>query len=171
MGLRIGKIRGYEVKKNRDGSAEVLLLQVEVTDPDDIQTIEFYQAAGQDSNPPLDSLVAFLSVGNAWKIALGANDGIVPDSEPGEHKIYSSASGIIKAFLKLFKTGLAQLSATTIELNGNTDNAVRFSVLETEFNRLKSEFDNHSGHSGAGSTPTPSTADISGAKVDEVKLP
>lgn len=199
MDLQIGKITGYEIKKNRDGENNVLLLQVEVSDPDDIQTIEFYQAAGQDSNPPTDSLVAFLAAGNAWKIALGANDGIVPEKEPGEYKIYSSASGVIKAFFELLKTGLARLSATIIEIlspetikiestgiteingssvniNGNSDNAVRFSELEIAFNQLKNDFDQHfhSGvQSGNSTTPPPiaSTADITGAKVDEVKLP
>jgi hypothetical protein len=198
MNLRIGKVNGYEIRKNRDGVNDVLLLQVEVTDPDDIQTVEFYQAAGRDSNPPINSLVAFLEAGNAWKIALGADDGIIPDSESGEEKLYSSASGAIKAFVKFFKTGLARLSASIVEIlssetikiestgkttidgssvdiNGDSDNAVRFSVLESEFNRFKSDFDEHTHvidtQAGITQPAIVSSADISGAKVDEVKLP
>jgi hypothetical protein len=199
VGLRIGKVTGHEIKKNRDGEKNVLLLQVEVSDPDDIQTIEWYQASGQDSSPPINSLVAFLPGGQAWMIALGANDEIIPESDPGEYKIYSSAAGVIKAFLKLFKTGLARLEASiieiissgdieitangkteingsTVDLNGNTDFAVRFSILQTAFNQFKADYALHT-HSGvsAGGVSTgvtsPTTADITLAKVDEVKLP
>jgi hypothetical protein len=126
MGLRIGKIRGYEIKKNRDGANNVLLLQVEVSDPDDVQTIEFYQAASQDLNPATDSLVAFLDAGKAWKIALGADDGIVPEKLPGEHKIYSSESGVIKAFIEFLVTGMARMSGLNTE------------ILATEFTKLSS---------------------------------
>lgn len=199
MDLRIGKVRGYEIKKNRDGEDNVLLLQVEGSDPDDIQTIEWYQASGRDSVPPINSLVAFIPAGRAWKIALGANDGIEPESEPGEEKIYSSDSGVIKAFLKLFKTGLARIEAaiieifssgdieitatgkteingSTVDLNGDVDFAVRFSALQTAFNQFKADYDAHS-HSGVTAgvastgTTSPSTADITPAKVSTVRLP
>jgi hypothetical protein len=189
MGLQIGQITGYEIKKNRDGEKEVLLLQVEVSGPDDIQTVEYYQSSGQDSNPPVGSLVAFSEAGRAWKISLGADDRIIPSSDSGEYKIYSSLAGVVKAFLKLFKTGLARIEAvgdieieangkteikgSTVDLNGDDDNAVRFSVLETAFNQLKADFNAHTQtvSEGIALAPTPSTADISGAKVDEVRLP
>lgn len=191
MGLRIGKVTGHEIRKNRDGVDDVCLLQVEVSDPDDIQTIEWYQASGVDSVPPINSLVAFLPAGRAWMIALGANDGIVPVSTPGDYKVYSSAGGVIKAFLKLLSTGLARLEAliieiissggieitatgiteingSVVELNGNTDFAVRFSVLSTAFNQLLADYNIHA-HGGAG-TDTPSSAAIAGAAVSDVKL-
>lgn len=193
MGLRIGKVTGHEIKKNRDGLAEVLLLQVEVSGPDDIQTIEWYQASGQDSSPPLNSLVAFFPAGQAWMIALGANDGIIPTSDPGEHKIYSSAGGVVKAFFKLFNTGLSrleslvielfssgntrieagailQLIGNTVEINNGVDFAVRFSVLQAQFALLVADLNSHK-HSGGVIPDTPSTANIALAKVTEVKLP
>ena len=199
MDLRIGKVRGCEIKQNRDGPDNVLLLQVEVSDPDDIQTIEWYQASGQDSNPPINSLVAFIPGGMAWQIALGANDNIEPESEPGDYKIYSSLSGVIKAFLKLLNTGLARLEATiieiissgdieitatgkteingsTVDLNGNTDFAVRFSVLQIAFNQFKADYALHvhggvtAGGASTGTT-SPTTADITTAKVNDVRLP
>lgn len=77
------------------------------------------------------------------------------------------------SFLKL-------TDATIAELMGNADFAVRYSELETAFNQLKTDFDNHT-HSVPGVTsgsftatataPTNSSADISGAKIDEIKVP
>jgi len=76
-----------------------------------------------------------------------------------------------------------------ININGGTDFAVRFNVLQTAYNQLKSDHDdlvqafNTHVHAtaapGAPSPPTPaagipasaSTGDISGAKIDEIKLP
>ena len=126
-------------------------------------------------------------------IALGANDGIVPESDPGEYKIYSSAGGVIKAFFKLFNTGLSRLESLVIELfssgntkieagatleligsiieiNGNTDFAVRFSVLQTAFNQLLADHNSHK-HGGGAAVDTPSTADITLAAVNNVRLP
>jgi len=80
----------------------------------------------------------------------------------------------------------------SVEIQGNSDFAVRFSALETAYNQLKTDFDNlvsifnahiHTTTATVGSsavlgvisptvTPgTPSTGDISGAKVDNVLLP
>lgn len=67
-----------------------------------------------------------------------------------------------------------------VELNGNTDFAVRFLELQIAFNQLKLDFDLHthavSGVTAGSATVTsaitiPSTADISTAKVDTVLLP
>ena len=74
-----------------------------------------------------------------------------------------------------------------VEIQGNSDFAVRFSALETAYNQLKADYDNlvtifnahvHSGVTtgpgSSGPTPTPgspSTGNISGAKVEEVLLP
>lgn len=88
-----------------------------------------------------------------------------------------------------------QATATTAEILGNADTAVRFSELETAFNELKSEYDDLVGvvnsivttlqtwvvvpsDGGAAlkvaaaglSSGGTSTADISGAEVPEVKI-
>jgi len=78
-----------------------------------------------------------------------------------------------------------QIDEDFIEVGGATDFMVRFSVMETAFNTLKTDFNNliiaynahvHPGVTagGASTSATPSTgssssADISGAKIDEVK--
>ena len=170
------------------------MLQVEITDPEDIQTVELISQDGEDTNPPDGSKVVIISVGKAWKIAVAINDGIEPDANqvPGEKKIYSSDGGVIKAFIQLLKTGAMiisgtllqilgstkiELTAPIIEINGSADFAVSFNDLQTAFNALKAEFDAHI-HSGvlAGPATTgvptiPSAADITPAKVTTVKLP
>lgn len=69
----------------------------------------------------------------------------------------------------------------TIEIGGVGDFAVRYSKLEEAFNQLKDDYDSHihvttaTISSGGAGVIQPvavgSTADISDAKVDEVKLP
>jgi hypothetical protein len=81
-------------------------------------------------------------------------------------------------FLKLTPAG-------DIFLNGNTDNAVAYTDLKTAFDNLKSELNafitkyntatytiSGVGTTGKTSAPaTPATADMTGAKVNNVKLP
>lgn len=170
--IRLGKVTGRQIATNRDGSGDRLLLQVEMSNADDVQTVEMLNAPGENSNPPDDSQVLIVDLGRAFKVALAADDGITPDMAEGEKKLYSISSGAIAAFIKLLASGV-------LELNGNADFAVRYNALETAFNQLKADYDAHT-HlytPGAG-TPTQtaavavgSTADITGAKVDEVKLP
>lgn len=165
----IGTVRGFEIGPNRDGTNDVLLLQVEMSDPDDIQTVEYFSGAGDDTIPPAGSLVTIFSVGRAWKIAIASNDNIAPSMSEGERKIYSSDGGVIKAFINWLSSGI-------LELNGNSDFAVRFNALETGFNALRSDHNTFLTHvHGASGTPpvppaVPSTASIAAAKVDEVKI-
>jgi hypothetical protein len=78
------------------------------------------------------------------------------------------------------------LSSDDIEVGGNADFAVRFNELKTQFDILKKDVNNHinvtymthnhpTAAPGSPSPPSvpgvPTTADISGAKVDTVKLP
>jgi len=171
----IGIIKSREIKKNKDGEQEKILLQVEISDPDDIQTVELMTTSGDDSNPPDESRVFIVDVGGAYKIAIAVDDLITPSMSPGEKNLYSSENGTIKAFINLLKTGI-------LELNGNTDYAVRYSKLNTAFNQLRNDFNLflthvHSGGFGGGATGpatppfSPSTASIAAAKVEEVKLP
>ena len=165
----IGTVTGFEIGPNRDGTKDVLKLQVQISDPDDIQTVEYMSSAGDDTIPPIGSIVTILSAGPAWKIAIASNDNIAPSMSEGERKIYSSSGGVIKAFINFLNTGI-------LELNGNSDFAVRFNALETGFNTLRGDHNTFLVHvHGASGTPpvppaVPSTASISAAKVDEVKI-
>lgn len=167
--IATGKITGFEIKENQDNPVSKLMLQVEVTDPDDIQSIQAMSRSGEDSNPPNGSTVTILNVSDSFKLIVASDDGIVPSMGQGEKKLYSVSGGAIAAFMNFLTTGV-------IEINGNADNAVRFSNLETAFNQLKADYNLHvhalAGGVGVASPPSPTTtADMSSAKVDEVKLP
>ena len=107
-------------------------------------------------------------------------------AKEGESRFYSTdTSGQEVAYMYLTDAG-------DLELNGNDDNAVRFSELEKGYNELKSDFNAlvtaynshiHITTATVGPSPTPgviapttstgqsSSASISASKVDKVKLP
>lgn len=160
--IRIGRVVGREIKANKDGSIPVTTLFVEMTDTEDVQTVELFSGHGDDSSPVDGALVAVFGGGPARKVAVAVNDGIPPTTDVGEKYIYSIVSGAINAFIKLLVNG-------KIEINGNTDNAVRYSKLAEAFNQFKGDYNSHT-HGGAG--PSPQTAaNIVPSKVDEVLLP
>lgn len=179
--IRRGTVTGREIVKNRDGLTDRLMLQVEMSDTDDIQTVELYNTHGEDNSPIDGTKVIVIDLGSAFKIAIAADDGIVPSMQVGEKKIYSlDSGGAIVAFINYLESGI-------IEINGNADFAVRYLELETAFNDLKSEYDDlvtkfnvhiHSGVTAGGANTggsdvsgNSSTADISDAKIDNIKVP
>ena len=163
---RTGKITGRTITTNRDGTNQRVMLQVQMTNPDDIQTVEYVSLPGQDENPIDGSRVFILEVGESYKIAIAVDDGVTPAMETGEKRLYSvSDAGDIQAELKILKTGI-------IEINGDADFAVRFTALETQMQLLVTAINaafatklNGSGAAGG------IVLDLSTAKVDEVKLP
>lgn len=101
--------------------------------------------------------------------------GVVPDGlvNEGEIKIYGRVitSGQQASYVLCKPDGI-------IELNGNTDFAVRYLELEKAFNKLKSDYNAHThnynpgpGAAAATTATTATTADISLAKVDTVLMP
>ena len=161
-----GIVTGFAVGKNRNGTKNVVLLQVRISDAKDIQTIELMTPAGDDSIPPNGARVSILQVSNSYKIAIAQNDNIDPIMDVGEKMIYSQLNNSITAFIKLFTDGI-------IHLNGDNDYAVRFNDLKSGFDLLVTNFNSHvhTETGGTTSTPTiPSTADIDAAKVNEVKI-
>ena len=175
--IRTGIVTGREFKKNRDSGSDRLLLQVQITDADDVHTVEYMSPPGEDSNPPDGAKVLIIDVGRAYKIAIAADDNISPSMAEGEKKLYSISGGAIASFINFLTSGI-------VEINGNNDFAVRYNELETGFNQLKTDFNNlvttYNAHSHATAPTGPvsppsaagssSLADISAAKVKEVKL-
>jgi hypothetical protein len=167
MGLISGKITGQSIGKNKDGQQNVRILQVQMTDGDDIRTVEMYCQAGEDTAPVVGDKVIIRRLGSGSNLVCeSTKDLIEPDVEAGEKKLYSYVGTTIKAFIKWVKDGI-------LELNGNADFAVRYTALETAFNQLKSDFDTHTQtvSGGVAQPPTASTADITPSKVETVKLP
>jgi len=189
MVAQIGRVTGRDVKKNRDSASNSLLLQAEISDEDDVQTVEVFRGPGIDANPPDNARAVVLPVGKAWQIAVAIDDGVAPDDtvDQGEIEIYSSASGSRVATIRLDDSGNIKIDADTeIILNSGTDYAVAYEDLKTAFDQLKSDFDtfvstifNLHNHPTAATGPvsvpsvtgSASTADMSGAKIDTVRVP
>jgi hypothetical protein len=160
--VRTGTVTGREVKPNRDGDHDRLMLQVQITNADDIQTVEYVSLPGQDENPIDGTRVFIIDISASYKIAIAADDGIAPAMSEGEKRIYSlDSDGIIQAFIKLLNSGI-------IHINGDNDFAVRWTALNTGLQNMLTALNaDIVVAGGVGNT----TLDISGAKVDEVKLP
>jgi phage gp45-like len=87
-----GRVTGRQVRKNRDGDHEVLMLQVVVSDAKDVRQVELMPHHGEKYNPPNGSKVAIVSIGRAWKVAIACDDKITPAEQEGERRIYSTDS-------------------------------------------------------------------------------
>lgn len=142
---------------------------------------ESHQASpfGIDSNP-ISGLVAVYAptMENGKPVVIGyINKNQIAGI--GETRIFSTDDqNTLKTYIHLLNDG-------TMEIGGNSKNMVRFQELETGFNQLKSDFNalvtlfNTHVHAGVTTgpassavTPTPGTssaADISGAKIDEIR--
>ena len=163
--VKTGIITGRTLQKNRDGTGNRIMLQVEMTNPDDIQTVELYAPGGQDVNPPDGSRVVIIEIAPTYKIAIVADDGIEPSMLDGEQKLYATDGISILSFINLLTDG-------NIELNGNADFAVRFAALNTALQTFVIAINAVlATKADASGTPGALTLDITGAKVNEVKVP
>lgn len=111
--MRIGTVISGSVETNRDGETNSRLLQVSISDPEDIQTVEWAHAAGDDYNPPPGTAVIVVDLGEAWKVAIAADDLIDPSVLPGEREIYSQVAGVKQASLKLLVSGILEAHSIT----------------------------------------------------------
>lgn len=200
MEIFTGKVRGRELSKNKDGTVDKILLQVEITSPDDIQTVEWINHDGEDSSPPDNSLVVVVAVSPGYKIAIACDDGMLAESSPGEKILYSQlngkkrtsivlktdgsvlidtkdASGSQVSKIEIGAGGEISLNGSFLNLNGSANFAVKFLQLEAALTKLAADLLTH-GHLGvqAGSDVSaglaiPITIDISSAKAESVKLP
>lgn len=228
MILMTGKIVGpSEIVKNLDGERETRMVQVQLSDENDIQSAELFTPFGDDYDPPLGLKVLIFEVQQNYKIAIATDHLIAPQALEGERYIFSffpfdketDEEYKLATQIKLLNTGdiesttfdgtednnpstiIKQLNTGDIELktfdgteeksfiklskdgivkvNGDADFAVRFTELETEFNKLRDAWDDFAnayvaggpGTQGLPAIASASGADISGAKVEEVTLP
>jgi hypothetical protein len=171
-----GKVLDSEVGPNKDGDTDVRLLTVELADGDDIQTVEYYDCGGRDYLPPDGAEVVIVDISPSYRVAVAVDDRQDSVVAKGEQELYSlDEAGTAKA------ATIKLTNDAVIEMNGDTDFAVRYSELESAFNQLKQDlnafiliYNTHS-HSAFGGPPSAtgldSAADISGAKIDEIKVP
>lgn len=133
---------------------------------------------GTDSVPVKDVVAVCSETSTGKPVVIGYLN-VERKADVGEHRIYSTDSNAGEKFYIWLKNN------GTCEIGGNADNAVRYSKLEQAFNDLKTDFNNlvtiYNSHQhtfvGTGSvgavttTGTSSSADISPAKINEIKVP
>lgn len=151
-----------------------------------IYQAEEYSPFGTDSRPPKGMTAIYIKTqrdGDEAIIGYLHKDRL---SQVGEHRIFSTDENLeMQTYVWLKNDG-------TMEIGGNTKHMVRYEELKTEFDKLKQDFNSlvtkYNSHvhpiiNGfplasppgvvtSGPTPTtatPTTADISGSKIDEIK--
>lgn len=176
-----GKVLDSEVGPNKDGDSDVRMLKVELADGDDVQTVEYYDTGGRDYLPPDGAEIVIVDISPAYRVAVAVDDRQDPAVAKGEQELYSlDSTGETKAAkIKLSNDG-------EIIANDGEDFAVRYSELEIAFNQLRSDLNafigvynahTHVAPAGGGATGAPSApgvdsaADVSGAKIEEIKVP
>lgn len=128
--MPVGEAKSSEIAKNKDGDLRVRLLQVEISDPDDLQTVQLMTAGGEDFVPPDGSIVVLVKAGDAWQLAVAVDDNVEPasDLEKGERELYASDGGVRKVKLRLKKDGAARISND----NGSVELAVDGTITLNE---------------------------------------
>jgi hypothetical protein len=169
-----GIITGRVIGKNKDGDINKILLQIQCLD-EDVRTVEMRSQHGEDVNPSNGCRVTF---DDNKQISIVITDDLESEVAIGEKELYSTDN---PATTKMARIKLA--GSGDIILNQGTESSVKYSELETAFNQLKDDFDDfkanhkHGGVTvGGGVTavsdmPLPSTADITPAESDTVKVP
>lgn len=143
--MQTGKVTGSQFGKNKDGTKTVLLLQVEITDPTDIQTIELMGHTGEESNPPVGSRVSIFPIGSAFKIAVASDDSIIPGVSPGEKKIYSTdkSGGNVEASILLKNDGTIIVDNGPVVITATPAGKVTITTTgNTEINSAKTVINN-----------------------------
>lgn len=125
----------------------------------DIQTSFDATPYGVDSNPIKDMISVHAETGEKGKTVIVGYINKNAIADVGELRLFSTDSlGAEKKYIWL-------KNDDTIEIGGNSDNMVRYSVLETAFNTLLADLNS----ARAALSLPPSTANISGAKINEIK--
>lgn len=146
---------------------------------DDVQSGYAVAPFGVDSNPIKDMVAVYAPTGTKGETVVIGYINKNHIAGIGELRQYSTdEDGEEQFYLWLRNNG-------TIEIGGDAKNVARYQELETAFNELRDDFNTlvliFNGHSHSGVTPgggitgvttatgSQSAADITGAKIDEIK--
>lgn len=149
---------------------------------DDVQEVRESAPFGIDGNAPKDLIAIYSPTGEKGKAVVIGYINKNQLADVGELRMYSTDESLSEQFYIHLKND------GTAEFGGDSDFMVRYSNLETAFNELKGKvntlvslYNSHThpftgliagvpgNTSPTASTGTPSTANISGAKIDEIK--
>jgi phage gp45-like len=130
MAVEFAEVTLLDRGENRDDDGEKTMLQVVITEREDVQDVELINQPGEDSAPLNGTMVLILEIDPAFKVAIAADDGIDKTAEQGEREIYSSKLDELGenaeklSILKLDKDGNIDLqSDALIKLNGEARDA------------------------------------------------
>jgi len=154
----------------------------------DIATSFLATSFGEDYLPPKDSkMVQIRSTNSQESVIVCIVNKADASLKVGEKVIYSTdADGVVQSQMYLRNDGKVEVKGTSVEFLEGTDNAVRYSKLESEFNELKGKYNDlvtqfnahiHTAPSSGGPTTPPSVtgtfsvADITQSKIDEIIVP
>lgn len=142
---------------------------------DDVKEHRAAAPWGDESVPIKDAVAiwANTSVSGEAVVVGYINTSALEDLNPGERRIFSTNdTGTLQVYARFTDAG-------KLELNGDADNLVRYSELKTAFDQLRTDLNaltalyNAHVHPSLGSpTPsvsTPSTADMTASKIDELQ--
>ena len=174
----IGNVTGHEIGKNKDGEKNVLILQVQLSDADDVQTVQMFSQAGEDTNPATGSQVIVIPINKSWKIGIASSDGIEPSTEPGEKEIYStdSTAATKLAKHKLDKNGNHIFNDGILEAARKTD-SVSLTLSGIDIQSLAASLLTTGAFTPTGNPPAPAASPLTFADgeitsgTSEVKLP
>lgn len=107
----IGKVVGTRVDYNRDDEDKSVLLDVEFSDSDDVQTVQWVDVSGESSRPIPNDYVITIPIGPGYKIAIAVLDEIEPEESEGEKELFSRDSSGKLARLKLDENGKVLMNA------------------------------------------------------------
>ena len=166
-----------------DDNNDIQLVKLSGLSGEVLDGVERLQNYGLSSVPDSDSeaIVAYLNGKRDHGVVIVCDNGASRPTklESGEVVLYSSNGQTVL----LDKDGkLVLTGADDVEINGNADYAVAYNDLKSAFDELRNDlnalinlFNAHNGHVPPGSAPAtgavPSTADMSGAQVSNVRLP
>ena len=133
----------------------------------DIQTAPLVAPYGIDSNAIIDMIAIYAeSSVKGQQVILGYINKNA-NAEVGGLRLFSTDSEGAEQFYIYLRAG------NNLELGGANRHLARFEELETAFNQLKSDFNTHT-HTETGLITMPplipSTADISTAKINNIKV-
>ena len=164
--IQTGIVTGSKYEKNRDGSRDVLMLQVRLSSKDDVQSVEFMQGAANSYRPENGVKVLVIDNGPAYKIAIATDDMTLIQIEAGERAIRSMLDGDVKSSVLCKTNG-------DLVLNEGTDYAVQFSALESKISALTLQIQDHIHPTPSGPSSASATVfdgDISAAKILNVRV-
>lgn len=114
--IQIGTVKSIEFRKNKDGDANTAMLQVELSEPDDIQSVELFTQPGQEVIPENGDEVIVIALNSSYRVAIAGNDQVIPSIGQGERLFYSTLNGVIKAQIYLTNQGKISIGNGVDEL-------------------------------------------------------